>query len=221
MSIKGFGQYLIEIESPKIGLEICLDGYDGFDDQTLWNFKKNDKISFVINPSNSKDLLNHNLLVTEVLEDTNNNDWANVIITDIITLDNLFRNNTIEYINDFHELLNYYENLWNQTLVRKEKIKNYKYCTFHNHFLTFNELNQILISKKIEVERKGYGLSKIYAEIINTNSIRVLSVTDNYPESCIIYDIINFEFYKSEIEKMKGRNEFADENEFWNSIILK
>ncbi len=219
MSIQKFGQYFLEIESPKIGDVLTLDGIDGFDDQTLWNFKKGNKIQFLINPNSSKDLLTHEFLIAEILEDTNSNDWANVRVEKVTTIDKVFKNKPLTGEDDFQLLIRRVEKIWDKSWEMKQKIKNYTYRPPHNHFLTFNELHQVVDKTRIEFKRKNRGLSKIYAQEMNNKSIRVLSVTDNSPESCFVYDIDNVEHYKSAIIKMKKRNQWDDENKFWENII--
>ena len=220
MPIQKFGQYFIEIESPKLGSELVLDGIDGFDDQTLWNFKKGDKIQFIINPDPPSKLLNHDYLITEVLEDTENNDWAKVKIIKITSLMEVYESKESEDKNDFLELLKWMQRIWDKGWEMKQKFENYRYHLIHNHFLNFSELQEVNDSEIIEVNRQNRGLSKIYAKKIQNEFIRVISITSNYPESCFIYDISNIELYKSEIIKMKNRNQREDETKFWNNIII-
>ncbi len=201
-------------------MEIDLDGFDGFFDQSLWHYKKGNEIKFLINPSLSIELLDHDFLITEVIEDSNNTDWARVRITEVLKLSSIFINKPIKHENEYRILIREYVKSWNHTREMKQKMKNYRYRPFHNHFLTFKELNKVLQNNEIKIERSGNGRSRIYAKTIDRKSVRVLSVYDNDPESCLIYDIDDSELYKSEIQQMRNRNQCIDENEFWNKIIV-
>ena len=222
MSIIKFGQYLVEIESPKFGQELILDGYDGFDDQTLWHYKKGSQIQFIINPNSAKSLINHKFLITEVLEDTNNYDCAKVLINTLTTLNGIFENKPINDSNEVIGLINSMSDLWNKTFELKNKIKDYRYRPFNSPFLTFKELEQVFKTGEINITKGSKNeLSRIYAKIITDNCIRIISVSGNCPESCILYDINNFEQYKSEINRMKRKNQWIDEVNFWNRLIVK
>ena len=76
MSLLKFGKYFGDIPDLAINADLGLDGFDGFNDQSLYEYKKGDVLTFVINPNLQKQILDHKIIQVEILEDTERNDFA-------------------------------------------------------------------------------------------------------------------------------------------------
>ena len=88
MSLIKFGQYFGEVNNPTIGEKLTIFAIDGFDDQTLYDHKTGDILTFIFNPKRCTELLEHEILTVEIKADTNDDEQADTIIKDHQSLKN-------------------------------------------------------------------------------------------------------------------------------------
>ena len=217
MSLHKFGQYLGDIPDLTINVNLGLDGFDGFDDQSLYDYKKGDVLTFVINPNIQKPILDHKIIQAEILEDTERNDYADTKIISIETVDNFFHSKPITLDNDFLELIDYYNFIWQKTYESKQLHPHIEYKKFENEFLSFSELEKVIINKSYSTIRQPDENTRIYAEVLLDNkTIRVMTIGYNVPDTCFLYDISDVDKYKNTlIEKCSNERTWIDEKNWW------
>ena len=217
MSLLKFGQYFGDIPDLAIGADLGLDGFDGFDDQSLYEYKKGDLLTFVINPNLQKPILDHKIIQAEILEDTGRNDYADTKIINIKTVDNFFHAKPIKLDNDFLELIDYYTFVWQKTYESKQSHPHIDYKKFESDFLSFSELEKVIINKSYSTIRQLDDNTRIYAEVLLDNkTIRVITIGNNVPDTCFLYDINDINKYKNTlIEKCSNERTWIDEKNWW------
>jgi len=217
MSLLKFGQYFGDIPDLAIGADLGLDGFDGFNDQSLYEYKKGDLLTFVINPNLQKPILDHKIIQAEILEDTGRNDYADTKIISIETVDNFFHAKPITLDNDFLELIDYYTFIWQKTYESKQSHPHIDYKKYESDFLSFSELEKVIINKSYSTTRQLDDLTRIYAEVLLDNkTIRVITIGDNVPDTCFLYDINDIDRYKNTLlEKCNNERTWTDEKKWW------
>ena len=221
MSLLKFGQYLGDIPDLTINVNLGLDGFDGFYDQSLYDYKKGDVLTFVINPNVQKPILDHKIIQAEILEDTERNDYADTKIISIETVDNFFHSKPITFDNDFLELIDYYNFIWQKTYESKQSHPHIDYKKFESDFLSFSELEKVITNKSYSTSRQLDDNTRIYAEVLlNNKTIRVITIGDNLPDTCFLYDINDVDKYKNTlIEKCSNESTWTDEKKWWEETL--
>lgn len=220
MSLIKFGQYYGDIPKLTIGAELGLDGNDGFDDQTLWDYHKGDRLNFVIN-NNQTHLLDYKFIETEIMKDTGEVDYADVKILNIDSVDIFFHSKPVTFDNDFIELVDYYTFIWAKTYESKQRHPYSDYKKYESDFLSFSELDKVILKGNYSSERKINDRTKIYAELLSDKkTIRVLTIGGNVPDTCFLYDINDIDKYKKVIlDKCINADTWSDEKIWWNELI--
>ena len=217
MSLLKFGQYFGDIPYLAIGADLGIDGFDGFDDQSLYEYKRGDILTFVINPNLEKPILDHTIIQAEILEDTGRNDYADTKIISIQTVDNFFHSKPITLDNDFLELIDYYTFIWQKTYESKQSHPHIDYKKYESDFLSFSELEKVIINKSYSTTRQLSDNTRIYAEVLLDNkTIRVITLGDNVPDTSFLYDINDIDSYKNTLlKKCSNEKTWTDEKKWW------
>lgn len=219
MSLLKFGQYFGDVPDLTIGAELGLDGIDGFDDQSLWNYKKGDRLTFIINPNEQEHILEHTIIQVEILNDTGTNDHADTKINSIDTVDNFFHKKPVTYENDFLELVDYYSFIWDKTLESKNRNPHIDYKKYEMDFLCQSELNNVILKGHYNTVREINDNTRIYAELLSDKkTIRVITVGGNVPDTCFLYDINDIEKYEKLFLDKISNSTWSDEKNWWAQV---
>lgn len=219
MSLLKFGQYFGDVPDLTIGVDLVLDGIDGFDDQTLWEYKKGDRLAFIINPEEHEHILQHKIVRVEILKDTGNNDNADTRIIRIDSVDNFFHSKPITFDNDFLELVDYYSDIWCKTLESKQRHPHIDYKKYEIDFLSFSELKEVISKGNYSTMREINDNKRIYAELLSDNkTIRVIAVGGNVPDTCFVYDINDIDKYQSILSEKSANSNWSDEKNWWTAV---
>lgn len=216
MSLIKFGQYFGDVPDLTIGADLEIDGHDGFEDQTLWYYKKGDQLTFIINPKEEQHLLQHTIVQVEFLKDTETNDYTYTKIISINTVDNFFHKKHIKFDNDFLKLVEYYSFIWAKTLESKQRHPHTDYKEYEPDFLSYSELNEVVFKGHYSTTRRLNDKTRIYAEILSDNkTIRVITVGGGVPDTCFLYDINDVELYKKVLAEKSTNSIWSDEKKWW------
>lgn len=221
MSLLKFGEYFGEIPDLRVGAHLWLDGNDGFEDQTLWYYKKGDRLTFIIDPNEEEPILQHKMVQVEILKDTGTNDFADTIILRIDNVTDFFLHKPITFDNDFLELTAHYSFLWAKTLESKERYPHSGYKMFEMIFLGHSELNEVIVKGNYTTVRNINDNTRIYAELLfDKRTVRVITVGGGGPENCFLYDINDINKYRKVISEKISNAVWEDEKKWW-TLLLK
>lgn len=223
MSLIKFGQYFGEVPNPTVGENLTIFAIDGFDDQTLYDYKKGDKLAFIFNPKNWTELLDHEIVTVEIQADTNRDEHANTIIRNCQTVRDYFNGKQNRIDNDFLELVEYWSVIWKKTYEGKQRHPGTDYKPYEIDFLTFSELEDLIDSREIRLTRKSNDWTRIYGEQLldSKTTYRIMTVGGNVPDTCFLYDIHDPELYRSKIKDCFDKAVWDDEKQFWKKIMVE
>ncbi|WP_341227010.1 hypothetical protein [uncultured Arcticibacterium sp.] len=219
MSLLKFGQYFGDVPDLTIGAEFGLDGLDGFEEQSLWHYKKGDRLSFIINPNELEHIFEHKIVQVEILNDTGTNDYADTKINSIDTVGVFFNNKPITYENDFLELVDHYSFIWGKTLESKNRHPHIDYKKYEMDFLCKSELNSVNLNGHYAAVREINDNTRIYAELLtDKKTIRVITVGGSVPDTCFLYDINDIEKYEKVFLDKTSNSTWSDEKNWWAQV---